>query len=79
MTTFHIPRKKQFLLLLEGCGGYDTASREHRIQIASTIHTLLPDPDFNAHNLDSYDLSLLLEQLSDDAHARVFETYLNRL
>jgi hypothetical protein len=77
MTTFYISRKMQLLLILEGCGGHDTESRERRLKVAKFIQTLLPDEQFEPSDLYSYDLSLLLEKLNGDDHGDVFEAYLN--
>lgn len=77
MVTFYISRNKQFQLILEGSGGHDTLSREHRVKVAQAIKERLDDPTFDPTDLNSYDLSLLLERLNDDDHADVFEIYLN--
>ncbi len=77
MATFYISRKKQFPLIIDGCGGYDTESRERRVKVAKLIKDILPAESLEPTNINSYDLALLLEKLSDDEHDEVFETYLN--
>lgn len=79
MATFYISRNKQFQLILEGSGGHDTLSRERRVKVAQAIKVRLDDQTFDPTDLNSYDLSLLLERLHDDDHADVFEIYLNML
>ncbi len=77
MATFYISRNKQFLLIVEGCGGYDAPSRERRIRIARMIKDLLDTESLDPTDFNSYDLSLLLGELSDEEHADIFEAYLN--
>jgi hypothetical protein len=74
---FYISHKKQFLIILEGCGGHDTESRERRLRIARVLKEMLPDERFDPMDLHSYDLSLLLEKLDEGQHGDIFEAYLN--
>lgn len=77
MATFYISRKKQEALIIEGCGGHDTQSRENRVRIAKVIKEMLPEESFEPLDVYSYDLSLLLEKLNEDEHAEVFEAFIN--
>ena len=79
MSTFYVSRKIQELLLIEGCGGHDTHSRDLRLQVAKLVKSYVTDEDFEPPDLYSYDLSLLLETLDDEAHAEIFKVYLNML
>ncbi len=77
MSTFYISRKLQACIIVEGCVGQDTVSREHRIHIAKAIQKLLPNIALEPADCFSYDLSLLLEQLNDEDHAGIFKIYLD--
>ncbi len=77
MSTFYISRKLQACIIVEGCVGQDTVSREHRVHIAKAIKELLPNITLEPADCFSYDLSLLLEQLNDEDHARIFKIYLD--
>lgn len=77
MSTFSISRPKQFLLLMDGCSCYNVQSRDQRLQIARLIREMHPELIFDPNQTGSYDLSLLLEILSDDEHDAVFDAFLN--
>jgi hypothetical protein len=52
MATFYISRQKQFQLILEGSGGYDTVSRERRLKVAQAIKDRLDDPSLDPADFD---------------------------
>jgi len=79
MATFYVSRKIQHAILIDGCSGRDTHSRELRLQVAKLLKNYVTDDNFNPSDLFSYDLSLYLEKLDDDAHANIFEAYLNMI
>lgn len=79
MATFYVSRKIQHVILVEGCSGHDTRSRELRLEVAKLLKDYVTDEHFNPSDLFSYDLSLCLEKLDDEAHASVFKAYLDMI
>ena len=77
MATFHIGRKTQTTLMNTCCIGLTSKSRQWLFKLASTIKDEHPVWNFNPSDINSFDLSLLLEKLTDDEHADIFETFLN--
>lgn len=79
MAPFYISRKTQHIILVEGCSGHDTRSRDLRLQVAKLLKVHIADEPFHPTDLFSYDLSLCLEKLDNDVHTAVFKAYLDMI
>jgi hypothetical protein len=74
---FKITRKQQEAIIVEGCGTTDTVTRERRIKLHGFMDRNITP--MNGESPFYYDLSLVLDSLSDEQVAEVFLNYLSLL
>lgn len=71
ISLFSIPKETQEWLMIEGCQ-YNKRQRK----LAEYLKSVLPTEGFDPYDSMTYDLSQLLEELTDDEHDEVFQYYL---
>lgn len=76
MHSFHINRDVQEYLVIKNCTSNQKEATGYRIQIASMVAHLTERSDFTPNDFRTYDLPLLLANLTDNQMALVFYKYL---